>query len=150
MYHCPSLWFYVTICFHAHVIIISISPAACGLRWNVNFHHDLHGSHKNSPIFTTATPPRSHNQNLLLCWVGWAHPRRMREHPPLHPRLHDPSHNKSTQLSHTAKSTQVSAIPSKPQSIHWIECIIWIYLVTKPNVSLVVNASSRHLTFTCI
>ena len=58
-----------------------ISPAACGLRWNVNFHHDLHGSHKNSPIFTTATPPRSHNQNLLLCWVGWAHPRRMNATP---------------------------------------------------------------------
>ena len=58
-----------------------ISPTAYGLWWNVYFHHDLPGSHKNSPIFTTATPPRSHNQNLLLCWVGWVHPRTMNTTP---------------------------------------------------------------------
>ena len=44
---------------------IPISPTACGLWWKVYFHPDLPGSHKNSPIFTTATPPRSHNQNLF-------------------------------------------------------------------------------------
>ena len=59
-----------------------ISPMACGLWWNVYFHHDLPGSHKNSPIFNTATPPRSHNQNLfcvgsdgyIRAQCGSAHP----------------------------------------------------------------------------
>ena len=55
----------------------------------------------------------------------------MRERPPLHPRLHDPSHIKSTQLSQslnkplqTAKSTQVSAKPRKPQCLQWIKYIL--------------------------
>ena len=38
------------------------------MAWKVYFHHDLPGSHNFFPILTTATPPRSHNQNLLLCW----------------------------------------------------------------------------------
>ena len=61
---------------------IPISPTACGLWWKVYFHPDLPGSHKNSPIFTTATPPRSHNQNLfcvgsdgyIRAQCGSAHP----------------------------------------------------------------------------
>ena len=37
-----------------------------------NFHPEITGAHKNSPIFTLWPPLRLHNKNLLLRWVGWA------------------------------------------------------------------------------
>ena len=52
-----------------------ISPLACGLWWNDYFHHDLRGSHKNAPKYSTATPSsRLHTKICLCVGLGWVHP----------------------------------------------------------------------------
>ena len=125
---------------------IPISPTACGLWWKVYFHPDLPGSHKNSPIFTTATPPRSHNQNLFCVGSdGYIRAQCGSAHPSTHGYM-----ILATSNPHSSPRVQTNLCkqPNPHKSLQNLENhnvysesnISWIYLVTEPKIRLVVNA----------